>query len=424
LSHLKKLAIISTHPIQYYTPVFKLLAKKIQLKVFYTLGEQPAAKYDRGFAQNIEWDIPMFDGYEYVFSQNASKNPGTHHFNGINNPALITTVNEFGPNAILIYGWAWQSHLKALRFFKGKIPVYFRGDSTLLDQQKNIKGLLRKWFLNWVYRHVDKAFYVGTANKAYFKHIGLKEEQLFFAPHTIDNDRFSEDRYIEASSLRDELSIAPDEMLIIFAGKLEPKKNPELLLAAFIDLDLKNTHLLFIGNGVLEEGLKGKVKELGIRVERLAEKGFFDYAQDEIEGSLELETPSLEERVKRRIHFLDFQNQTAMPVVYQACDLFCLPSQGPGETWGLAVNEAMAAGKAVLVSDKVGCAADLVKPMINGAIFKSGDLADLKQKLKTLTENKTKLAQMGLASHQIIQDWSFEKQVKAIVNSILNKHAK
>ncbi|MNT42804.1 UDP-D-galactose:(glucosyl)lipopolysaccharide-1,6-D-galactosyltransferase [compost metagenome] len=113
-----------------------------------------------------------------------------------------------------------------------------------------------------------------------------------------------------------------------------------------------------------------------------------------------------------------------MPVVYQACDLFCLPSQGPGETWGLAVNEAMAAGKAVLVSDKVGCAADLVKPMINGAIFKSGDLADLKQKLKTLTENKTKLAQMGLASHQIIQDWSFEKQVKAIVNSILNKHAK
>ncbi|MNI79776.1 UDP-D-galactose:(glucosyl)lipopolysaccharide-1,6-D-galactosyltransferase [compost metagenome] len=137
-----------------------------------------------------------------------------------------------------------------------------------------------------------------------------------------------------------------------------------------------------------------------------------------------METPSLEERVKRRIHFLDFQNQTAMPVVYQACDLFCLPSQGPGETWGLAVNEAMAAGKAVLVSDKVGCAADLVKPMINGAIFKSGDLADLKQKLKTLTENKTKLAQMGLASHQIIQDWSFEKQVKAIVNSILNKHAK
>lgn len=456
---MNKLAIITTHPIQYYAPMFKLLAQKMQLRVFYTWGEQSLAKYDQGFGQQIEWDIPLLGGYDYLFLENVSKDPGTHHFNGIVNPTLIQEVQRFEPDALLIYGWAWKSHLKTLRFFKDKIPIYFRGDSTLIDQQKNCKSLLRKYFLKWIYCHVDKAFYVGSPNKAYFKHFGLKEEQLVFAPHTIDNDRFAQKNILESEQLMAQLGIRKDETLILFAGKLEPKKNPELLLDAFIDLDLKNTHLLFVGNGVLGGRLKEKVG--GVSVEGLADKGAFDSAQDDKlekklddkDKSLELGVESWEVKIderpfdnaqndklegtqddqlkvtyktdiKRRIHFMDFQNQSQMPAVYQACDLFCLPSQGPGETWGLAVNEAMAAGKAVLVSDKVGCAIDLIKQGVNGAIFKSGDLADLKQKLKTLIESKAILAQMGMTSKQIIQDWSFERQVTAIVDTIQNEHAK
>ncbi|MCX2492592.1 glycosyltransferase family 4 protein [Pedobacter sp. PF22-3] len=422
---MSKLAIITTHPIQYYAPVFKLLAQKIQLRVFYTLGEQSVSQYDHGFGQQIEWDIPLLAGYDYQFLENISKSPGTHHFNGIINPGICEAVQDFKPEAILIYGWAWKSHLNALRFFKGKAPIYFRGDSTLLDQQKSFRRLLRKYFLKWIYNHIDKAFYVGTANKAYFKHFGLKENQLLFAPHAVDNDRFGKENIIEAQTLRTQLHIKSDEILILFAGKFESKKNPELLLNAFIDLDLKKTHLLFVGNGVLEERLKEKA-------ERLTGNGAFDYAQndnlsknqDDGDESLELRAMSWQENLKKRIHFMDFQNQSQMPMVYQACDLFCLPSKGPGETWGLAVNEAMAAGKAVLVSDKVGCAADLVNPGVNGQVFTSGDLTDLKQKLKVLTENKTKLAQMGLASQEMIKDWSFKKQVNQIVEAIQNKHAK
>ncbi|GGG97068.1 glycosyltransferase family 4 protein [Pedobacter zeae] len=414
---MKKLAIVISHPIQYYAPVFKLLAKKVQLKVFYSWGKESLDKYDKGFNQRVEWDIPLLDGYDYTFLKNKAKNQGTHHFGGIINPDLINAVQSYQPDAILVYGWGWKSHLKALSFFKGKIPVYFRGDSTLIDQQKSLKSLLRKYFLKWVYGHIDKAFYVGSANKAYFKHFGLKEEQLVFAPHAIDNDRFGEEKILESRLFRTQLGIKGDEILILFAGKLEPKKNPELLLNAIIDLRLKNTHLLFVGNGLLQERLKKKVGEV-------AEKGYLGYAQDYSVGSSELEVGSWDENVKSTIHFMEFQNQSQMPVVYQACDLFCLPSQGPGETWGLAVNEAMAAGKAIMVSDKVGCADDLVKPGVNGSVFKSGDLADLKQKLKALTENKAKLTKMGMASKQIIQEWSFEKQVTVIVDALENKHAK
>ncbi len=377
---MKKLAIVTTHPIQYYAPVFKLLAKQVELKVFYSGGEKLVNQYDRGFKQQITWDISLLDGYAYEFLTNSSNQPGSHHFKGIINPDGIEKIDSFEPNAILIYGWSYQSHLKFLKHYKNKIPVYFRGDSTLLDQKKGLKNFLKTLFLKYVYSHVDLAFYVGTANKAYFKYYGLKEKQLIFAPHAIDNTRFSEDKTDEAAIIREKFKISINNILIVFAGKLEPKKNPMLLLIAFQELNLPHVHLLFVGNGVLEDDLKLNAK-------------------------------------LNNVHFIGFQNQTQMPIIYRACDLFCLPSAGPGETWGLAINEAMASAKAILVADKVGCAVDLIKDD-NGEIFKSNNVEDLKQKLIALTSNKISLKMMGANSLNHILDWSFENQVNAIAQYV------
>lgn len=376
---MKKLAIIATHPIQYYAPVFKLLAQRVALKVFYTAGNQFLNKFDHGFKQDITWDIPLIEGYDHQFLTNTAIDPGSHHYKGIVNPKAIETIKNFEPDAILIYGWSYQSHIKIMRHFKGRVPVYFRGDSTLIDQRSGLKNLLRKLFLKWVYQHIGTAFYVGSANHAYFKKYGLKDKQLVFAPHAIDNTRFAIDRKDKADQLREKLNIDKEDILILFAGKLEPKKDPELLLDSFIQISTPHIHLLFVGNGVLEQQLK-----------QIVESGQMS-----------------------NVHFMGFQNQTQMPVVYQACDLFCLPSKGPGETWGLAVNEAMAAGKAVLVSDKVGCSVDLVTKD-TGVIFKSRDLADLSQKLIALTTDKTSLKRMGQNAFNLIQNWSFEEQVKSI----------
>lgn len=109
-----------------------------------------------------------------------------------------------------------------------------------------------------------------------------------------------------------------------------------------------------------------------------------------------------------------------MPVIYQACDLFCLPSQGPGESWGLAVNEAMACGKPALVSDKVGCAVDLVSDE-NGAVFPAGDRAALTEALTWLTSDKEHLKQCGQISSKIIARWNFANIAGAIENKMLNE---
>ena len=253
-----KLAIITTHPIQYYAPVFRLLDERqnVSIKVFYTRGEGELDGFDHGFGKKIKWDIPLLDGYPYEWVTNTAVNPGSHHFKGIINPGLVNQINAYKPDAILVVGWAYSGHLKAIRYFKNKIPVYFRGDSTLLTETGGIKSILKSIFLKWVYRHVDYAFYNGTANKEYFKKYGLKERQLIFAPHAIDNERFKIDRALEAAELRSVLKIKEEDILILFAGKFEPVKNVGLLLSAFLNLNRANVHLLLVGNGINEQALK------------------------------------------------------------------------------------------------------------------------------------------------------------------------
>lgn len=381
---MKKLAIISTHPIQYYAPVFALLAKQgaIALKVFYT-WEKNAAAYDRDFGKNVAWDIPLLDGYEYSFVCNGG-NTG-RGFWDLKNPGLIKEIETWQADAVLVIGWNYRSHLRAMFHFKGRIPVLFRGDSTLLDKSSGFKKSLRKMFLAFIYSKIDHALYVGTANKAYFLQHGIKESQLVFTPHAIDNDRFARLNDLQQTFINDtrqSLGIQPGDTCIVFCGKLIPKKDPLLLAEAVKAMNNSRLHLVFVGDGLLANKLDALIA-----------------------GS-------------SNIHRLPFHNQGLMPAVYRLGDIFCLPSCGPGETWGLAVNEAMVCGRAVLVSDKAGCSADLVKEGINGFNFRSGSLADLQDKINLMINNPEILQQMGKASGEIISEWSFEHIVQGISNCL------
>jgi len=372
---LKKLAIVISHPIPYYTPVFELLTKALELCVFYTLGyEKP---YDPGFGMSIDWDVPLLNNYSYCFLKNKALKPNSAHFMGIYNPTAIAEISAYHPDYLLIYGWAHYSHLQIMRHFKGKIPILFRGDSTLLHRRSWLINGLRRYFLSWVYRHIDLALYVGTNNKNYYQQFGLTPRQLIFVPHAIDNERFAKPTVHKA--LRVELGIMATDLVILYAGKLIPKKGIELLIAGFLLADIPNAHLLIVGGGPLEKVLK------------------------------------VTHRCHKNIHFMAFQNQQKMPEVYQSCDVFCLPSTN--DTWGLAANEAMAAGKAILISDQAGAAVDLVTPF-NGLVFKSGNVKDFSQKLLQICSHPSALQLLGYFSKQQIMHWSFAAQVKNILKAI------
>lgn len=379
----RRLAIVSTHPIQYNAPLFRLLSQRnvIDVKVFYTWSQAKETIRDKEFEREIVWDIPLLEGYSYEFIENISKKP-KQTFGGLVNPQLIPAIEQWNPDAVLVFGWNFSSHFKVMRHFHGRVPVWFRGDSTLLNEVFGIKTFVRRIVLRFVYSFVDHAFYVGQNNKQYFRAHGLRESQLTFAPHAIDNARFgNKEAVLSGEQWRRELGYSKEDIVLLFAGKIYNVKNMISFTTQFTKY--LETHpdsrlrLLIIGNGS-EENL-------------LANHGY----------------------IKR----LPFQNQSKMPAVYNIGDIIILPSLS--ETWGLAVNEAFAAGKPVMVSNKVGCAVDLVENNKNGFYF---DLDNFQNNIKMFEQiEHSELKAMGSENQIKIKEWSFENIVKAIENTVYAK---
>ena len=399
-----RLAVVSTHPIQYYAPIFQHLTRagNVQPQVFFTWSQSAGGAEDPGFGRRITWDIPLTEGYESQFVENVARRPGTEHFWGLRTPGLTRAIESWEPSAVLVFGWNSHAHLRAMRHFKGRVPVFFRGDSTLLDQRTSWRVQLRKRLLTWVYSHIDTAIAVGSNNRDYFRWCGVPEQRIDFAPHAIDTSRFA-DRELEhqqwAGRLRAQLGIAPEARVLLFAGKLQPKKDPLLLLEAYraatglralagprtpVGWEAAATHLVFVGNGPLEAQLRAR-------------------AQD-----------------RPDVHFLPFHNQQAMPGVYRLGDVFVLPSRGPGETWGLALNEAMASGRAVIAASRAGGTRDLVTPGVNGWVFESGDLAELtKVVADALSCDPARLQSLGAAARNVSERWSIGAAAEGIERSVL-----
>jgi glycosyltransferase involved in cell wall biosynthesis len=378
-----RLAIVCSHPIQYYVPVYQALAKRsdLQVRVFFGWRGNTTETNDPGFGQNLQWDIPLLEEYDYEFVDNIAADPGSHHYAGIDLPDLPQRLSEWNATAVLVYGWCYKAHLALMRNLHGRLPIFFRGDSTLLDDRPGIRCLLRRGALRWVYRHIDFAFYVGSNNYQYYRKHGLRDQQLIFAPHAVDNHRFASFEKQQAERVRSELGIGSDEIMLLFAGKLEAKKAPDQLLQAFVDAAQPGCNLVFGGSGELEQELRNKAVD--------------------------------------KVHFLGFQNQSRMPAIYGAADLVALPSRGPGETWGLAINEAMAASCAVLASDCTGAAADLIELGVNGWISKANDQDDLSRWIQdALQLGREKLVEMGRESQRKIQGWSIDAQAESVGKAI------
>ena len=385
-----RLAIVSTHPIQYYAPIFQLLARSdgLSVKVFYTWSQAAAGSVeDAGFGRSITWDIPLLEGYEFEFVPNVARRPGTGHFWGLRNPGLTGAIEAWDADAVLVFGWNAASHLAALRYFKGRLAVFFRGDSTLLDRSSWWRMIARRGVLSWVYRHVDVAVAVGSNNRDYFGWCGLSPEQIAFAPHAIDAKRFADPDGIHqarAAQWRQELKIPAGARTLVYAGKLVPKKDPLLLLEAFVSCGVPG-HLVFVGDGALEQQLYARAAG------------------------------------RTDIHFLPFQNQQAMPAVYRLGDLFVLPSRGPGETWGLALNEAMASGRPLIAGSKVGGARDVVAEGVTGWMFESSNLSQLTAVVKhALTCDQATLDAMSRAAEQASARWSVEAAAASLETAVLH----
>lgn len=392
----RRLAIVTTHPIQYYAPWFRWITAdgEIELKAFYLWDTESAPKHDPGFGRAVSWDMPLIEGYPYEFVPNTSADPGSDRYAGICNPELPRRIRRFKPDAALLIGYRYASMMRLIltpETVRG-YPLIFRGDSHRLNKQSgSLSSELKRAAISAIFRRFAAIACVGEANHDYFRRHGVPEEKLFFAPHAVDNAHFTSGAATaadQAKAWKRELGIPEEHLVILFAGKFEEKKRPLDLVRAFRTLGRDGVSLLLVGSGQLEAELRAEAA------------GAFD------------------------IYIEPFQNQSLMPRTYAACDLFVLPSYGPEESWGLAINEASCMGKPAVVSSHVGCAADLVRSGETGWVFEAGNVQALASTLREALSDRNRLKGWGAAARRLIDSYDYRNAtagLKAALQYALRK---
>jgi glycosyltransferase involved in cell wall biosynthesis len=345
-----RLAVVASHPVQYYAPLFRELARRVELTAFYAHDASAQDQAKAGFGVGFSWDVDLLSGYKHEFLKNEAKKPGLDRFNGVDTPGVGNALREGRFDALLLMGWHLKCFMQALLTAKRiGLPVMVRGDSHLDTPRSALKVAAKRAIYPHFLRLFDAALVVGKRNRTYWEHYGYPRERMSDAPHCVDNAFFAERATPQArAELRTWLGITPETKVVLFAGKLVPFKRPLDLVEAVTSARMQGvqTEIMVAGDGPLASEIRACASARDLR-----------------------------------LHMLGFCNQSKMPAAYAAADLLVLPSNGR-ETWGLVVNESLASGTPALVSDAVGCAPDLTELLGESAVFRLGAIEDLAQKLR------------------------------------------
>lgn len=381
-----RIAILTSHPIQYQVPLFRALSQRPELsvKVFYCWDFGVRHTYEGSFGVTFAWDIDLLANYEHEFLPNSARSVGTDHFLGLINPGAAERILGWKPDMLVVHGYNHWTELQVMRAAaRAGIPVLLRGESTLLRQRPWWVRSTKRIFLSRLLRSVFGVLSIGSYNREYWKHYGVSNDRIFDAPYTVDNSffrRHAEAAREKANGWRKTLGIAFDRPVVLFSAKLIAKKRPADLIAAFAASGAAGrASLVIAGDGALRPELEVLAHTLGI---------------------------------KDAVHFIGFQNQSEMPAVYALGDLFVLPSDD--EPWGLAVNEAMTLGLPVIVSDAVGAAPDLVSQE-NGWTYPAGNVAALTAVLREALEDTERLRSRGRASLQRMTGWDIQQTAEGFM---------
>ncbi|MDD2707657.1 MAG: glycosyltransferase family 4 protein [Verrucomicrobiae bacterium] len=370
---MKRLAVIATHPIQYYAPIYQRLSEALggNVRVFYA-GVPDAEKQGEGYGRAFQWDVDLTSGYE---STTGAESMGR----------LRKELADGCFDAVLVHGWHHPFYRDAIRLaWRLGVPVMVRGDSHLRTPRPWWKRALKAPVYRRLLRRFSCCLAVGTWNADYYRHYGVAEERIILSPHCVDNERFERQAAEcrpQRLELRRQWQARDDETLFLFVGRLHPMKRvPDFLQA----LAACRSRCLPVRGLVVGDGPDAA------RCRQLA---------------VDIQAP---------VTFAGFLNQSAMVRAYVAADALALPSDAR-ETWGLVVNEALACGLPCLVSDQAGCGPDMIKPGVNGEIFRCGDVVDLIGAMSMYVTGKGKMDPKSEAWRGLVEGHSCEAAARGIL---------
>jgi glycosyltransferase involved in cell wall biosynthesis len=386
-----RIAVLNSHPIQYFAPLYAYLnaATDLDVTALYLSDVSIRGGWDQDFNRNVKWDLDLLQGYRSVFLGRDYKRATPAGFWSLRTLDVWREIRSGRYDVLWLHGHNYAACLIALAAAKSKrMAVFMRSETHLGLPKTGLKSKLRQPLLNLLYRLCDRLLAIGTANSQFYRAMGAPERKIVTVPYSVDNDRFVASTALDADQRRDicaRLGIPTDRPTILYAAKFTGRKRPMDLLKA-VDLiagKVSAFSVVMAGTGELEPELRRFCLERGFN----------------------------------NVHFTGFINQTELPRLYGAADIFVLPSQD--EPWGLAINEAMCARLPIVVSQEVGCVPDLVRDGINGFTPKAGDIEALARALATLIEDADLRQDMGAASLSRIRQWGYRECLQGIRGALV-----
>src|SRR5438132_574458 len=378
-----RILFVASHPVQYQAPLFRRMAKQssLDLHVAYCTLRGAEAGHDPEFGANIQWEVPLLDGYSWTHVLNRGS--GAESFFGLFNPGLWKLIRKGNYDAVVSYiGYVRASFWVALAAAKLSNAAFIFGTdavSLVPRDQRAWKSKAKKFLWPRLFRLADQVIVPSASGVDLMRSLGLPQERVTLTPFVVDNDWWmQQSKLVDRPAVRAGWGAAPDTLVILFSAKLQPWKRPLDLLKAFAKANLPNALLLFAGAGPLLPQLESEAASLG---------------------------------VASRVRFLGFANQSQLPAVYTGADLLVLPSEF--EPFGLVVNEALCCGCAVAASDRCGAARDLVAPVDPRLVFPCGNIAALAKVLGDVAIDRPRLQSIGRVGLAHVQTWSPERNIAA-----------
>jgi len=386
-----RIAVLNSHPIQYFAPLYAYLnaAPDLDVTALYLSDFSIRGGRDVGFSQDVTWDLDLLAGYRSVFLGDAAHTREPEGFWSLIAPQVWRELRSGRYDVLWLHGHQYAANLIALMAAKtAGLPVMMRGETHLGLSCRGIKSILRRPLLGMLYRACDRLLAVGSANAAFYRAMGVSDQNIFLVPYSVDNDRFVQSVNLtndQRAEVRKRYNVPADRPSVLYAAKFTRRKRPNDLLDAARRLKMETVcpfSVIMAGSGELEQELRTFCAAHGLD----------------------------------NVVFTGFVNQTELPALYAASDVFVLSAQD--EPWGLAVNEAMCASLPVVVSREVGCVADLVRDGLNGYTPEAGDIEGLARALRRLIEDEGLRRRQGQASLARILQWGYGQSLEGIRSAL------
>jgi len=384
-----RLAIVSTHPIQYHAPWFRGLAAHpdLDIHVYFCHKATPQEQARAGFGVEFDWDVDLLTGYPHSFLKNVANPSGHGRFGGFDTPEIGRIIRDGRYDAVLVNGWNYKSAWQAIwAAWQRGVKVFVRGDSHLHFHRSRPIRLTKLLAYRRFVPRFDACLAPGTWAREYFEHYGARPERTFFVPHVIDVARIETEAQrvrVQAARLRQKWGLCSDSIVFLFVGKFTQTKCPHDFVKAVHDAAKIENRIvgLMVGDGPLRAACE-------------------DFSRMH----------------NAPVSFAGFLNQSQIVQAYACSDVLVLPSAG--ETWGMVVNEAMACGLPCLVSDRVGSGPDLISPGETGFTFPYGNVPALSASMLRIAGNPAQLAAMGVNANCRLRRYSLQVAVEGVMQAL------